>query len=290
MKATVVASLADLKTYPFAESMAPYPGGGFVVSVTTCNAACTHDYGRLWLVRTDGTRRAFGPRFGIPTGILTGVVVDERGRVYVGYDTGSQNPMPGVMRVSPDGAVTRMMTLPAGSFPNGLTLVGGRLYVSDSANGAIWVGSTTHPTTPAKPWFTSPLLMPGTDPNLPAIGANGVAIRDGSLYVASWTKGLILRVRITQAGKVGFASVLARGPRLVEADGITFDSAGRLWVTVNNGNGALLLIGPNGWVRSVALPKGTLDYPTQADVRGQDVFVLNGSYFNGTPNLVRLTS
>ena len=161
------------------------------------------------------------------------------------------------------------------------------LFVSDSANGAIWVGSATRPSTPAKPWFHSSLLMPGSDPEL-AIGANGIAVRDGSLYVASWAHGLILRVRITKAGTAGAASVLARSPRLVEADGTSFDSAGRLWVTVNTG--ALLVVGPNGCILSVVLPEATLDYPTQAVVRGEDVFVLNGSFFNSTPNLVRLTS
>ncbi len=291
MRPTVVASLADLQTYPFAENMASYPGGRFVVSVTTCNAECTQNSGQLWLVRTDGTRKQFGPAFDMGAyGMLTGVAVDPMGRVYVGYVSNADDPLPGVMRVSRNGTVTRMMTLPVGSLPNGLTLSGERLFVSDSISGAIWVGSTTHPSTPAQPWFSSPLLMPGTDPNLPPIGANGVAIRAGSLYVASWTQGLIMQVRITRSGKAGVATVLAQGPRLVEADGIAFDPAGRLWVTVNKDDGALLVIGPNGWVRSVALPTGTLDYPTQAVVRGEDVFVLNGSYFNSTPNLVRLAS
>ena len=45
MRPTVVASLTDLKLYPFAESMVAYPSGGFVVSVTTCNPACTRDFG-----------------------------------------------------------------------------------------------------------------------------------------------------------------------------------------------------------------------------------------------------
>ncbi|MGN6302609.1 MAG: SMP-30/gluconolactonase/LRE family protein [Angustibacter sp.] len=287
LRPSVVTSFADLRSYPFAESMAPYPGGRFVVSVTTCNASCTHDYGRLWLASRDGNRRPFGPRFDIPTGILTGVAVDAQGRVFVGYVTGAARPRPGVMRVSPDGTVTRVMTLPVGSFPNGVTLAGGRLLVSDSANGAIWAASAGHASAPARPWFRSHLLRPGSDPSM-AIGANGIAVRHGSVYVASWARGLLLRIRMTSRGAAGAASVLARGPRLVEADGIAFDRAGRLWVTVNTG--ALLVISPTGRVTRVPLPEGTLDYPTQAVVRGASVFVLNGSFFNSTPNLVRLTS
>ena len=285
LRPTVVTSFAGLTWYPFAESMASYPDGRFVVSVTTCNAACTHDYGRLWLVARDGSRRTFGPRFDIPTGILTGVAADSAGRVYVGYDSGARRPRPGVMRVSPDGSVARMMTLPVGAFPNGVTLAGGRLLVSDSANGAIYVGSATRPSTPAKPWFQSRLLLPGADPSM-AIGANGVAVRDGSVYVASWARGLVLRIRTTSTGQASTASVLARGPRLVEADGIAFDRLGRLWVTVNTG--ALLVVDPSGRVTRVPLPAGTLDYPTQAIARGDDVYVLNGSFDNSTPNLLRL--
>lgn len=286
----------------FAESLAPAGHGALIASLNVWGPLLSGDpdapdavwgpsVGQLWLIRHDGTRTQFGKDLDLGVyGMLTGVAVDPYGRAYVAFVSNTPDPLPGVLRVTRAGTVTRVMTLPEGSLPNGLVVHHGKLYVTDSQAGAVWRGTTRHLTTPTRPWFSSPKLAPIDDPNLPPIGANGIAYRDGAMYVTSWAKGLIMRIGISHSGTATGARVLAKDARLVEADGIAFDLLGRAWVTVNAGDGSLVIVSRFGHVRTAKTPAGALDYPTQAVIgcRGT-VYVANGSYFNGTPNVVALT-
>lgn len=290
----------------FAESMAPDGRGNVVVSVTQWGE--TDNTGQLWLVRRDGSKSPFGPA--IPLGgcaMLLGVAVDH-GRVFVGARNyysdelaeycPTQGPASGVLRVTPSG-VSRVMTLPQGSWPNGLAIADGMFYVSDSAGydvggervGAVWRASSWRVTAPMTPWFTSTRLAPSPDGY--GIGADGITVRCGSVYVTSYDQGLVLKVDIGRNGAPGRARVLAADPALVTADGVTFDAVGRLWVTTNAGgpqdSGRLALITSSSVV-TVTTPEGALDYPTQPliDPRGR-VLVLNGSFNSGMPSLVALT-
>lgn len=75
----------------------------------------------------------------IGDGLITGLAFDSAGNLYVADATFQASPTPpGIFRISARGAVTRVATLPADSFPNGLAFRDGRLYISDSSLGAIW--------------------------------------------------------------------------------------------------------------------------------------------------------
>ena len=287
----------------FAESLAAKGDGSLIASVNQWGAeqpdgTWADNTGQLFRVRRDGTTTEFGPA--IPLGgcaMILGVTVDPSGRALVAvYNYGpdpscvTYSPPSGVLRVT-WGSVTRLMTLPAGSWPNGVTTHAGKVYVTDSASGVVWRGSLWRASSPTKPWFKSWQLT-SPDPERP-LGANGIAYRNGGLFVTSYIRGLILRIGIGDDGTASGSRVLAKDELLVEADGIAFDAIGRAWVTVNgggDGSGSIVVVSPHGYVKAAGTPVGSLDYPTQAviDCHGT-VYVSNGSYWYGTPNVVALT-
>src|SRR5438270_833058 len=101
--------------------------------------------------------------------------------------------------------------------PNGLVFdAAGQLYVTDSAAGAVFVVSRAGE---VQKWLTDALLTGGKDSCgagkgvvVPFdIGANGVAIKDGALYVTNTDKGSIVRIPIQSNGAAGAPSLFA-GP------------------------------------------------------------------------------
>ena len=234
-----------------------------------------------------------------------GVAVDDHGNVFATVNNfvrlygeeacGPDNVPSSVQRVTASGW-TSVMTLPDGTFPNGLTTYAGTFYVADS-NGAIWSGPTGRTTAPTNPWYTSSLLDP-TDET--GIGAADVAFHAGSVYVTSYAQGLLLRIPLADDGAATKARIVAQDSRLDRADGLAFDANGRAWITVNPrvdwaameqvGGGSIAVVTPAGRVSIAATPAESLDYPTEAVFDGQGtVYVANGSYFYGTPSLVAFT-
>lgn len=295
----------------FAESMAPDGRGGMIVSVTTWGPEdmSRPNMGQLWRVRSDGTKSEFGPPIDLSvSGMLTGVEVDAQGRIFVGVFNfwveygmpGGESPPSGIMRVT-ESSADYVMTLPEISMPNELVAHAGSLYVTDSTNGYIWRGSASQLSTPRDPWFQSELLTPlaGT------MGANGITYGKGALYVSSFDRGLILRIPVGQGKSSGEARVVAEDQRLAGADGVRFDRWGRLWVAVCGTYDdsdpflwppvmvtppEIVVVHANGGVSTVATPDDSLDYPTAVAFGGSGtVYLLNGSYFNGTPSLVAFT-
>ena len=302
--AQVVTTFAPGDGGAFAESMAVDNHGRLIVSVTNWGVeqgggSWTDNVGQLYLVTADGTKTPYGPRLDLGgCSQLMGVTVDA-GRVFVAvgnFDAscGPSSPPSGVFRVA-ESSATPVLTLPAGAFANGVVIAHGMFYVTDSFGGSVWSGPVDHASSPVRPWFNSTKLAPTAAISL---GANGLAYRDGALYVTGYASGYVLSVRIDRAGRATDARVVAHDSRLVRADGIAFDARGTLWVAVNplvdfatmtqTGSGALVVI-DGGHVRTVATPIGSLDYPTQAVPFGDGVAVVNGSYVNGTPSVVKLT-
>jgi sugar lactone lactonase YvrE len=141
----------------------------------------------------------------------------------------------GVYRVTRDGATERLPGTEEMLFPNALAFDKvGNLYVSDSWLGAIWRiprgGS-------AELWLQHDLLEgKGGIPEYPPIGANGIAYRHGSLYVANTEKGLIARVPILTGGDAGDPQVVAEDPDpitgLYGLDGIALDVHGNIYAAL----------------------------------------------------------
>jgi sugar lactone lactonase YvrE len=293
---TGVLTTFDMAGYGvFAESMASDGHGGLVVNVTTWNTDNdgngTNNTAQLWRVRPDGSKTAWGGPIDIgPYGMSCGVALDEAGNAYVAAGTFDVAPVTTVVRMTPSGRQSPWITMP-GLWPNGVTVSGRRIFVTDSFSGDVYLGSTKAPSTVTTPWASSELLAPAfdpADPEMPGIGANGVAVRDGSLYVTGWNQGTIVRFPIRHDGSAGPASLVVQDQRLVEADGIAFDQHGTLWVAVNRGDGSLVSVSPKGRVSVVDLAYPWVDYPTQPVVQGSTVFLLDGSLFMSAPKVVVL--
>lgn len=270
----------------FAEGLALGADGYLYASVTTWGEESnTGQIARIAPI--GGAKTAFGPSIETP-GILTGVAFDAQGRLYVASATFSDENLPGVYRIDAR-SVTRVLTLPADSFPNGLAFRDGYLYVSDSALGAIWRTRPDAKTTLDTPWLQNALLAPGRRPD--GIGANGIAFRPDGLYVAVSDAGRIVRIATLPNGTAGRISVLAERPELRSADGIAFDAIGNLWVTANYpDSGRLLMLTTAGKLVVRADRPGWLDYPTQPvfvpSTKTLGLYVENGSFEAGTPAVV----
>jgi len=294
--ATAAASSSPtvVTTFPsgtFAESLTLGPDGTLYASLTTWGEVVNS--GQVFRIGQNGAQRPFGPSIDVgPTALLTGVVFDSNGDLFVAapdYGTGKSH----IYLVTPK-RVAVWATLPTGTFPNGVAVRDGWLYAADSYLGAIWRVPLTHPTAPTHPWYSSPLLAPST-----GLGANGIAFRGSTLYLSVSDTGRIVRVPVTSSGSPGPASAVVTDQRLVTADGIAFDPFGYLWVTVNgtdptvSGPGsvppALVRVSPWGSVDPVVTAAAWMNYPTQPVLTPVGVFVENGAYYTGEPTVVLLT-
>jgi sugar lactone lactonase YvrE len=291
----------------FAESMASDSHGDLYVSRTTWGYydryTMDDNTAEVWKVAADGSRTLVATEPVSPFAMVTGIAIDNDDQVYVAifdysnaygiYDSPS-----GVFKVG-EGRLTRVLSLPPGTFPNGLAFHKGKLYISDCERGAIWrvrVGEGA--ADPAAPWFMSALLAP---PNSYAIGANGIAFKGDTLYAVVSSSGRILKVPVRYDGTAGEAVVLCKHPELRTADGIAFDMLGRLWVVTNGSkltpDGGLWRVALDGSLRMIANDPGWLNYPVMP-VFGRTcstattLYVLNGAYYDyldgSAPDLISL--
>jgi hypothetical protein len=269
----------------FAESMA-YAGNALYVSRTTWGE--TTNSGAIERIPLRG-----GPpttvAAGIDTGygLLAGLAFDPQGRLYVAVAAFSADVPTGVFRVGDGGRLTPVLYLPSDAFPNGLAFLGGDLYVTDPALGAVWrVGHAEAPVTQDSPWLQDQALAPVKD-----LGVDGIAFRGHTLFLTQYDRGQILTAAVDPGGSPGALHVLAKHPSLVTADGVAFDRLGNLVVTLNghqpNDNGSLVSVAPDGSVDVLASGAPWLDYPTQPVFAGPfGLYVANGSFANGTPSIV----
>lgn len=266
----------------FAESMTLGADGALYVSRTLWGD--TTDYGQIERVTRDGRSDTIVvPPTGVDGGLFAGVALGPDGSLYVALATfATGDNAPGVARVGRNGSLTRVLTLPSTSFPNGLAFHNGYLYVSDP-EGAIWrtrLGGP--PSVETQPWLEDPALAP-----VSALGPDGIAFRGDMLYVTQYDRGQILRVPLGRGDTPGPVQVFAQSPALVSADGVAFDALGNLWVAVNEpGSGRLVVVTPAGRVVTAASQPSWLDYPTQPVFAPTGLYVVNGSFSNGTPSVV----
>ena len=279
----------------FAESLAVGPQGEMYATVTIWTDR-EWNVGQVWRIEPDGRMRQLGAD--LQVGILTGLALDRDGSLFVGLVTFDiAGVRSGVLRFDTTGTATRAVTLPAGTFPNGLALDDGHLYVSDSFNGAVWraergvVGNQrlTHP------WLRDATLSVASADGWE--GVNGIAFWGTTLYAVNADTGCVVKVPLSRNGRPGDPSVAGGDPALVGADGIAFDAQGSLWIAVNHGDlpvgGALARMDASGSVRVMASDPGWLDYPSQPafDTRTghlTSLYILNGSLNTGNPNLIAL--
>jgi len=286
----------------FLEGMAADSHGNLFGSLTTWGYAsedgsvAESNIGEVWRVAPNGDKTLVATKDLSPNGMFTGVAVDRSGHVYVAlYDFGDPAVVgSSIFRVGPGDGMTKVAALPQGTMPNGIAFSGGRLYITDSASGAIWrvrLGSGV--VTAKTAWLENALLAggdPATDPTMMGLGANGIAFRGDRAYVGVSDYGRIVSVPVRADGSAGRLKVLCKRPELVTADGIAFDALGRLWVTVNAGttgsspSGALYCLSTSGAVRQHVDDPSWLNYPVMpvfgtTKSTSHTLFIANGAYY-----------
>jgi SMP-30/gluconolaconase/LRE-like protein len=181
---------------------------------------------------------------------------------------------------NPDGSMDTIIFGATGAAPNGLVFdKQGRLYVSDSFQGAIFRIDNPSACAPSCPMTTV-----SHDPRLatagfPPFGANGLALNsdDSALFIANTGDDRVLKLDIASNALTVFAESING------ADGLAFDSRGRLWVAANQNDEVVALnekgrviarLGDFEGIRHDGSPDGLL-FPASIVIVGDDMFVTN---------------
>ncbi|MGW1596120.1 SMP-30/gluconolactonase/LRE family protein [Streptomyces sp. NPDC002343] len=275
----VVAHL-DITTGQRPENITLEPGGSAVV---------TFAYSRqIARISPDGTVRVLAtlpePPAGSTTPALTspflgGIVRAHDGTLYFLYATGSSD-LTGLWRLRPGGTPQRIAALPADGLPNGLALDRHehRLYVADSVLGAVWRVPVTGGT-PTR-WAAAPELAAAG-----FLGANGLKVHHGAVWVSNLDRGTVLRFPVTRQGKAGRAETRATG--LAGIDDFAFTGHGDTLLAAINADNEIALVQPGGRHRVVLTGADGLENPTSLAVRGTTAYIASGAYFtDDDPNLL----
>jgi sugar lactone lactonase YvrE len=265
--------------------------------------------GRIHRIKPDGKAEVFAELFepGEYSSVwVLGMAFGPDRNLYVLANTWDASTH-GVWRVYPDGFAELAAAIPfppdGGSALNGLTFDdGGNLFVTDSLRGAIWKVSRRGV---VELWLTSDLLIWRDDPTGP-FGANGIAYRHGTLFVAVTDAGAgllpevrgrnypLVSIRVQHDGSPGLPHVFLTD--ILVPDGLTFDDAGNLYVVDFGGlawgpgfplagPARLLRVRPDGTEEVVA--SAGLENSASVAIRGQTAYVTN-LYVQHAPNVVKI--
>jgi hypothetical protein len=218
-----------------------------------------------------------------PTGTATvsGIVRAFDGTLYVNYNSGVNS---GIYRVPAGGGTpVLVVALPAVAALNGLALdtIHNTLYATDSSVGDVWKVSLN--TRSAALWAQGTDLQPAAGGA--GLGANGIKVHDGAVWVSNTGNGTLLRVPINWNGTAGTLTTYATG--LSGIDDFTFTGLGDQILAAQNGINSASIVNPGGTHEIVLTVADGLQNPTSVAVRGTTVYVASGAYLTHTdPNLM----
>jgi len=213
--------------------------------------------------------------------LTVGIVRDHAGSLYVALCTRTPG-LEGIWRISPAGSARRIAALPAGGIPNDMALDDrhGFLYVADSLLNTVWRVSIAHGTVAA--WAAGPQLAPAG-----GLGANGLQLHDGAVWVNNNQLGTLLRIPIQRDGSAGPIDTVATG--LPGIDNFTFTGPGAnapILAAINRFS-TVVLIRHDGSEQTVLTAADGLSNPSAIAVRGGTVYVLSSAYVTRTdPNIL----
>ncbi|MFK0158503.1 hypothetical protein ACIQVK_41350 [Streptomyces sp. NPDC090493] len=217
------------------------------------------------------------PMLGFP--LLTGLVRADDGTLYFLYATGTSD-LTGLWRLRPGGKPERITALPANSLPNGLGLdpVRGEFYSADSALSTVWRMPLSGGSATA--WASGPELAPeGT------LGANGLKVHRGAVWVTNLSLGTIIRIPIRRHGAAGSFETRATG--LTSIDDFAFvPHSDRIIATLDSQN-KVAIVDPDGSSTIALTSEDGLENPTSVAVRGDTVYIASAAWIlRKDPNLV----
>ena len=215
--------------------------------------------------------------------LTVGIARDHTGSLYVALCTGSPD-LQGIWRVSPHGSARRIAALPADGIPNGMALDRhGYLYVADSLLSVIWRVSI--PGGGVVAWAAGPQLAPGG-----GLGANGLKLHDGAIWVSNTQAGTLLRIPIRANSSPGPIQTVAVGLPGIDDFAFTGPGANAPILAAINRFSTVVLIRPGGSQQTVLTAADGLSNPSAIAVRGGTVYVLSAAYLTQTdPNIMLAT-
>jgi sugar lactone lactonase YvrE len=133
-------------------------------------------------------------------------------------------------------------------------------------------------------WAQGTDLEPATV-NSSGLGANGIKVHDGAVWVSNTDKGTLLRIPIGPHGTADAAATVAQG--LTAIDDFAFTGDGDTVIAALDYASEVALIQPDGTHQIVLTAADGIENPTSIAVRGSTVYVASGAYFTRTdPNLL----
>jgi streptogramin lyase len=202
---------------------------------------------------------------------LGGIVRAPGGDLYVAVSTGT--PATGLYRIRPGSPPVQVAALPPSGFQNGVARdpATGDLYVADSFSSTVWRISRGRVTA----FATGELLAP-----VSGFGANGIKVHAGAVWVSNLDRGTLVRFPLT--GGPGRVAATGLGP----VDDFAFHG-GTVVAAINQEN-RVVTVGRDG-VKTILSTSDGLANPTAVAVRDDTVYVTDGAYFGGSPNLLQAT-
>ncbi|MCJ1676864.1 hypothetical protein MTF65_05785 [Streptomyces sp. APSN-46.1] len=210
----------------------------------------------------------------------TGIVRAHDGTLYVGYATGTEAN--GIWRITPDGRVEQFTgsDLPTDAFVNGLAIDErhGVLYAADAYLGKVWRVSLDDGS--ATTWATGAALE-----RAGFVGANGIKVRNDSVWVSNLDQGTLLRIPVERDGSAGAIETRATG--LGGIDDFAFAGHGETVLAALNATSEVALVRHDGSHTVLLTAADGLSNPTSVAVRHEKVYVPSAAFTTQTdPNLL----
>ncbi len=141
---------------------------------------------------------------------------------------------------------------------NGLAIDASRdtLYATDSSSGTVWKVSLR--TRTAALWTQGADFQPGST-STSSLGANGVKVHDGAVWVSNTGNGTLLRVPVDKDGTAGTDTVKATG--LSGIDDFAFTGRGDQVLAAQNGTNQASVVGSDGMVQTVLTAADGIENP-----------------------------
>jgi streptogramin lyase len=215
----------------------------------------------------------------LPGPAATGIVRAHDGTLYVAECSATSTT--GIWRLRRGSAPVQIAKLPANGFPNGMVLDDrtGSLYVSDSLLGTVWKVPARGGVPSA--WATGPELD-----KVSFLGANGLALRHGAIWVGNLDQGLIARIPIRRDGSAGPAKPVVTGLTGEGLDDFSVVGRDNTIIAALNMANEVIAVTPGRQPRVLLTAADGLSTPTSVRVHAGSLYVTSAAYFTSDPNLL----